>query len=226
VLKLFQKLLTPDDSGPASGAEPVRTACPRGAGGSIEAAVVFRHDQTNPVSTGFFRDFLGMRPGSAFGAAVFGTLAAVSLHAAPTPAMAQTEPQTPAPAPGEPQTVERNAKGPTAKNFQVGVYVNVQPDCTSGTLPAIRLVAAPANGTVSIKRAKVTATNYKQCLALEVPAFIAFYQSKADFVGTDAVIVEIKYPQGRTELQRIKIEVGGSAGAAPAKPAVPGGRAI
>lgn len=107
-----------------------------------------------------------------------------------------------------PTTVERSAKGPTAKSIQVGVYLNVQADCTSGTLPAIRLVAPPANGTISIKRGKVTATNYKQCLALEVPGFIAYYQSKPDFIGTDMAIIEVKYPQGRTELQRITINVG------------------
>lgn len=113
-----------------------------------------------------------------------------------------------------PTTVERSAKGATAKNIQVGVYLNVQPDCTSGTLPAIRLVNPPANGTISIKRGKVSATNYKQCLALEVPGFVAFYQSKPDFSGTDVVVIEVKYPQGRTELQRITIEVsrGGPSG--------------
>lgn len=107
-----------------------------------------------------------------------------------------------------PTTVERSAKGPTAKNIEVGLYLNVKPDCTSGTLPGIRLVEPPANGTVSIKQAKVRATNYKQCLALEVPGFVAFYQSKPDFVGTDRVVIEVKYQEGRTELQRITINVG------------------
>lgn len=129
----------------------------------------------------------------------------VAAFAGGAPAAAQNAvPATPAPN----TTVERSAKGPTAKAIQIGVYLNVQPDCTSGTLPAIRLVAPPANGTVTLKRGKVTATNYKQCLALEVPGFIAFYQSKPDFVGTDMAIIEVKYPQGRTELQRITINVG------------------
>jgi hypothetical protein len=108
----------------------------------------------------------------------------------------------------EPTTVERTAKGPAAKSIQVGLFLNVQPDCTSGPLPAIRMVAPPANGFITIKQAKVRATNYKQCLALEVPGFIAFYQSKPDFAGTDMVIIEVKYPQGRTELQHITINVG------------------
>lgn len=115
-------------------------------------------------------------------------------------------------------TVERNAQGLTAKDIRIGVYLNVQPDCTSGTLPAIRLVDPPANGTVNVKRGKVTATNYKQCMALEVPGFIAFYRSKADFTGTDLVTIEVKYPEGRTEIQRITVKVGGGAN--------PGGRNI
>lgn len=113
-------------------------------------------------------------------------------------------------------TVERSAQGVTAKDIRIGVYLNVQSDCTSGTLPAIRLVDPPANGTVNVKRGKVTATNYKQCMALEVPGFIAFYRSKADFTGTDVVTLEVKYPQGRTEIQRITVKVGGG-------PASPGG---
>lgn len=111
------------------------------------------------------------------------------------------------------QTVERAVKGLPAKDIRLGVYLNVLPDCTSGTLPAIRLLSPPANGAVNIKRGKVTATNYKQCLALEVPGFIAFYRSKPDFSGVDVVTIEVKYPGGRTEVQRISVTVGdGKAG--------------
>ncbi|WP_316164504.1 MULTISPECIES: hypothetical protein [unclassified Bradyrhizobium] len=139
--------------------------------------------------------------------AAFAGIAVAALLAAATAASAQA--QTPAPAPGPAQTtVERNAKGVAGKPIQVGIYLNVQPDCSSGPLPAIRLVSPPGNGTVTIKRGKVSATNYKQCLALEVPGFIAFYQSKADFAGTDTVTLEVKFPQGRTEVQRIMINVG------------------
>jgi hypothetical protein len=105
-------------------------------------------------------------------------------------------------------TVERSAKGLPAKDIQVGIYLNVLPDCTSGTLPAIRLIEPPANGTVNIKRGKVSATNYKQCLALEVPGFIAFYKSKPDFAGIDTIMIEVKYPAGRTEIQRIRVTIG------------------
>ncbi|XUM20451.1 hypothetical protein ACRAVF_23290 [Bradyrhizobium oligotrophicum S58] len=144
--------------------------------------------------------------------AAFAGIAVAALLAAATAAPAQAQapaPGTAAPAPPPTQTtVERNAKGVAGRPIQVGIHLNVQPNCSSGPLPSIRMVTAPGNGTVTIKRGKVSATNYKQCLALEVPGFIAFYQSKADFAGTDTVTLEVKFPQGRTEVQRIMINVG------------------
>ncbi len=106
------------------------------------------------------------------------------------------------------QTVERSAKGSSGKDIRVGVYLNVQPDCSSGPLPVIRLLAPPANGTINIKRGKVSATNYKQCLALEVPGFVALYRSKPNFSGTDVVMLEVKYADNRTQVQRITVTVG------------------
>ena len=70
------------------------------------------------------------------------------------------------------QMVERSVKTAPNKDTQIGVYLNVLPDCTSGPLPTIRLAAPPASGKVIVKTAKVKATNYKACLALEVPAYV------------------------------------------------------
>lgn len=161
-----------------------------------------------------------------------GLVAAVLAAAVTTGALGQAPAAIPesSPPPAAPPIVERLSKGLTARSFQVGVYLNVQPDCTSGTLPALRLISPPANGTISIKRGKVSATNYKQCLALEVPGFIAFYQSKPDFVGNDEATIEVKYPAGRTEVQRIKIVVAANGapgnGALPAQPKAPAGQKI
>jgi hypothetical protein len=113
-----------------------------------------------------------------------------------TPALAQV------------QTVNRAANGPPGTDVQVGVYFNIKPDCTSGPLPSIRLVSAPESGRVVVKRGKVTATNYKQCLATEVPAFIAVYRSRADFAGVDTFTLEVKFPDGKTEVQRVSVTVG------------------
>ena len=105
------------------------------------------------------------------------------------------------------QTVERAVTGKPDKDIQIAVYLNVQPDCTSGPLPAIELQTPPRHGNVVVKRANVTATNYKKCLALQVPAFVAFYRSLPAFTGVDVLTLNVKYPGGRTENQRIMITI-------------------
>ena len=107
------------------------------------------------------------------------------------------------------ETVERSVKAAPNKETQVGVYLNVLPDCTSGPLPTIRLVSPPTFGKVVIKTAKMKATNYKACLALEVPAYVAFYKSPSDFSGDDGLTIEVKYQSGRTEIQKITVKVVG-----------------
>ena len=105
--------------------------------------------------------------------------------------------------------VERTVKSVPNRDTQIGVYLNVLPDCTSGPLPTIRLVSPPASGKVVVKTAKVKATNYKACLALEVPAYVAFYKSPPEFLGNDVLTIEIKFAGGRTEIQKITVNVTG-----------------
>jgi hypothetical protein len=109
--------------------------------------------------------------------------------------------------PASAEAVEGTAQGETGKEIRIGVYVNLQPDCTSGPLPTIRLVEAPAHGKVTVKKGNVSATNFKQCLALSVPAYVAFYRSKKDFLGNDSVLLDVRYPGGKQELQHIVITV-------------------
>ena len=108
------------------------------------------------------------------------------------------------------RTVERSVKALQNKNTQIGVYLNVLPDCTSGPLPTIRLATPPTAGKVVVKTAKVKATNYKACLALEVPAYVAFYTSPPDFLGDDVMTLEVKFPGGRIEIQKITVKVTGA----------------
>jgi hypothetical protein len=107
-------------------------------------------------------------------------------------------------------TVERSVKALPNKDTQIGLYLNVRQDCTSGPLPTIRLISPPTSGKVVVKTAKVKATNYKACLALEAPAYIAFYKSAPDFSGADVMSVEVSYPAGRTEIQKITVNVSGT----------------
>jgi len=105
------------------------------------------------------------------------------------------------------QVVDRAVQGQADKDIRVGVYLNVKPDCRSGPLPAIRLSSAPAHGKVTVKKTKINITNFKECLALEVPGYVAFYKSQADFSGSDVFVLEVKFPGGKTEIQRVTVTV-------------------
>lgn len=108
-------------------------------------------------------------------------------------------------------TTERQVKAQAGRDVRVAVYLDIKPDCTSGPLPAIRLLAPPAHGTVTVKRGVLKATNIKQCLATDVPAFVAFYHSAADFAGSDEFQLEITFPMGRKEIQHFAVTVSGNA---------------
>ena len=119
------------------------------------------------------------------------------------------------PAFAESRTTEKSARAQSGKDVRIGVYINVQPDCTSGPLPAIKLSEAPANGTVAVRKATVSATNYKKCLALQVPAFVAIYRSRANFSGMDSLELEVRYPNGLMEIQKFQITVDSSPASQP-----------
>ena len=114
--------------------------------------------------------------------------------------------RAPAPNPGQ-TPLEREVKGQAGRDIRILVLTNIRPDCTSGPLPTVRLVTPPANGKIAVRRVRLNATNVKHCLALEVPALVAFYRSAAEFEGGDTVTLEIRPPEGAPQLRRITISV-------------------
>jgi hypothetical protein len=40
-----------------------------------------------------------------------------------------------------------------------------------------------------------------------VPGYVAFYKSQPDFSGDDVFVLEVKSPNGRTEVQRITVTI-------------------
>jgi hypothetical protein len=105
---------------------------------------------------------------------------------------------------------ERELKAAPDRDLRVGVYTDIRPDCTSGPLPAIKLAMPASHGAVTVKRGTLKATNIKQCLATEAPAFVAFYRALPDFRGNDQFVLEITWPDGRKQIQRFRIDVGNS----------------
>ena len=102
---------------------------------------------------------------------------------------------------------ERELRAAAGRDLRVGVYTDIRADCTSGPLPAIKLAVPPAHGAVTVKRGTLKATNVKQCLATEVPAFVAFYRAALDYRGSDQFALEITWPDGRKQVQRFQIDV-------------------
>ncbi len=103
--------------------------------------------------------------------------------------------------------LERAFKAAPGRDVRVGVYADIRPDCTSGPLPAIRLLAAPAHGVVNVRRGTLKATNLKQCLATEVPVFVTFYRAASDFNGTDEFELEVTMAGGRKQIEHVRIAV-------------------
>jgi hypothetical protein len=123
--------------------------------------------------------------------------------APPPPAASQAPAQNPLQGP----FVDRDVRAMPGSDVRVGIYTSIKQDCTSGPLPAIRLVTPPAHGTITVKRATLKATNFKQCLATDVPAFVAFYRAVQDFNGTDEFVLEVKFSGGRKQTQHFRVSV-------------------
>ena len=103
--------------------------------------------------------------------------------------------------------IERNAKGQTGRDIRLAVFASIKADCTAGQLPTVRLKQAPANGTVTVKQARMRTTNFKQCLAIEAPAFVASYRSAPGFVGQDTILIEVITAGGKVQVQRFTVAV-------------------
>ena len=110
-------------------------------------------------------------------------------------------------APAPDSVVERKVKGQTGRDLRIGAYFNIKPDCTAGPLPTLRLKEPPANGKVTVRQMQVRTTNIRQCLAAEVPAFVAFYRSSPGFTGQDTALIEIVSASGKVLLHRFIMTV-------------------
>ncbi len=73
---------------------------------------------------------------------------------------------------GAVQTVERSVKAVPNKDTQIGVYLNVLPDCTSGPLPTIRLASPPSSGKVVQLQGMPCARSAGLCRLLQITARI------------------------------------------------------
>jgi hypothetical protein len=120
---------------------------------------------------------------------------------APNPSAAPPQNSLPAP------SVDRNVRANPGNDVRVGIYTSIKQDCTSGPLPAIRLLTPPAHGTITVRRATLKATNFRQCLATDVPAFVAIYRAVQNFSGADEFELEVSFAGGRKQTQHFHVSI-------------------
>jgi hypothetical protein len=111
----------------------------------------------------------------------------------------------------------RSADAVPGKPQRLGVYGNVQKDCTSGPLPTVRVLTPPKHGELNVRSGKLKAGRISRCPSLEPTAQGVFYKASATYRGTDEVSYQVKSASGKVEIHTINITVK-STPAADAKP--------
>jgi hypothetical protein len=88
---------------------------------------------------------------------------------------------------------QREVKGKPDTDINAGIFAT--------------MVTPPAHGKVTVKEGKLRATNVKNCLGMELPAFVAIYRSARDFIGQDRFMLEVIGSNGKTQLQQVTVTV-------------------
>lgn len=115
------------------------------------------------------------------------------------------------PATAQDNKIYRSTEAVTGKSLRLGVYGNVSKECTTGSLPEVKVATPPKNGSLAVKTGNLKAGTVARCPNLEVPVQGVFYQSNPKYTGADEVAYEVKHQNGRVQSLSVKIMVTGGA---------------
>jgi hypothetical protein len=101
----------------------------------------------------------------------------------------------------------RSAEVIAGKPRGLGVYGNVQKDCTSGPPPTIRVVTPPKHGELNVRSGTLKAGRITRCPNLAPKAQGVFYKANPTFKGTDEVSYEVRSASGKVESHTVRITV-------------------
>jgi hypothetical protein len=104
-------------------------------------------------------------------------------------------------------TAHRSTDVVAGKPHRLGVYGNVQKDCTSGRLPTVQVVTPPKHGELNVRSGKVKAGRISRCPKLEATAQGVFYKPNPTYKGADEVSYEVKSASGKVESHTVRITV-------------------
>lgn len=112
-------------------------------------------------------------------------------------------------------TTHRSTDVVAGKPHRLGVYGNVQKDCTSGPLPTVRVVTPPKHGELHVRSGKLKAGRISRCPTLEAAAQGIFYKPNPTYKGADEISYEVKSASGKVESHTVRITVKGATSADP-----------
>jgi hypothetical protein len=104
-------------------------------------------------------------------------------------------------------TAYRSTDVVAGKPHRLGVYGNVQKDCTSGPLPTVRVVTPPKHGELNVRSGKLKAGRISRYPKLEATAQGIFYKPNPAYKGADEVSYEVKSASGKVESHTVRITV-------------------
>lgn len=108
---------------------------------------------------------------------------------------------------GQSNNAYRSTDVVAGKPHRLGVYGNVQKDCTSGPLPTVRVVTPPKHGELNVRSGKLKAGRISRCPKLEATAQGIFYTASPTYKGADEVSYEVKSASGKVESHTVRITV-------------------
>ncbi|NYJ11081.1 hypothetical protein GGI64_002132 [Rhizobium leguminosarum] len=99
----------------------------------------------------------------------------------------------------------------SGERTKMGQSYNLNVDCTVATMAKIRLVQAPAHGTVDFVTENIY-SNYKdsprvKCNSRKAPGVSEYYTSKSGYSGTDMYKVRVSYGEGTIKDVTVNIKV-------------------
>ena len=123
------------------------------------------------------------------------------------PALAGALVLSASPALAQTNSVHRSADVVAGKPHRLGVYSNVQKDCTSGPLPTVRVVTPPKHGELNVRSGNLKAGRISRCPKLEATAQGIFYKANPTYKGTDELSYEVRSASGKVEGHTVRITV-------------------
>ena len=108
--------------------------------------------------------------------------------------------------------VKNNRDVFTGSETRIAAMNSVNADCSSGPVPSLRIVTAPKNGEHRLEELTIpvdrkTESSRAACNGKPVSAVGIYYKSKAEFTGTDNIVVDVDFRNGTVRRYIYRITV-------------------